>query len=142
VGTQTLLSQQVERGTATLRALDAAGLKIEAALWVFDESSHRWQFTVADAAVDREGTRALYERMIPALKRAQNTLPVSEIYAVSPNVSLVALVRKTVTTGPNAVDNIWSTGDVVEGTVLPDMLIHRMSAARGASATEKLRGGS
>jgi hypothetical protein len=123
---QSLLNDDVDRGRRTLAALDAAGLDIRAAFWVLDEDSGDWRFTIAEPTVDQAGTRALYERVATALDRKPDVLRLREVYGVSPDDPLVALVRDVVSTPGNASLGINFRGNVVMGTAVPDMYIFRM----------------
>lgn len=123
---QPLLNDDIERSRRTLAALDAAGLDIRAAFWVFDESSEDWRFTVAEPAVDRTGTHALYERLASALTGKHDVLPLRDIYAISSDDPLLALVHLAISTPANASAGISFRGNVVMGTTVPDMYIFRM----------------
>jgi hypothetical protein len=122
---QSLLSDDVDRGRRTLAALDAAGLDVRAAYWVLDESGD-WRFTVAEPTVDQASTHALYERVATALEGKPDLLRLREIYAVSPDDPLVALVRRAVSTPADASVGINFRGNAVMGTMIPDMYIFRM----------------
>ena len=126
MGSQSLLNAQVEEGKTTLAALDAAGLDVRAAFWIFDEGSQTWRFTVAEPTVDTKGTHALYEMMAKALAGRSNALPLREIYVVSSDDRLVSLVRMAIATPGNAISGITFTGNVVMGNRIPDMFIYRM----------------
>lgn len=123
---QPLLNDDIERGRRTLTALDAAGLDVRAAFWVFDEASGDWRFTIADPIVDATGTHALYERLASALSGKPDMLPLRDIYVTSPDDPLVALVRIAISTPSNATSVINFRGNVIMGTAVPDMYIFRM----------------
>ena len=126
MASQSLLNAQVEQGKTTLSALDAAGLDVRAAYWIFDDDSQTWRFTLAEPTVDVKGTHALYESMARALGGRPDALPLREVYVVSPDDRLVSLVRMAIATPGNAVSGITFTGNVVKGNRIPDMFIYRM----------------
>jgi hypothetical protein len=134
MASQSLLNAQVEQGKNTLSALDAGGLDVRAAFWVFDEETQTWRFAVAEPTVDARGTHALYERMSHALKGRHDVLPIRDIYVVSPEDQLVSLVRRAVSTPAEAVGGISFSGNVVMGNRVPDMYIYRMYAPPVAAA--------
>jgi hypothetical protein len=122
---QSLLNAQVDLGKSTLMALDSAGLDIYAAFWVFHEDGQTWRFTMAERSVDAQGTHAVYERMAQALSGRVDVLPLREVYVVSPSDPLVSLVQIAIATGPG-ISGISFSGNVVNGTSIPDMYIYRM----------------
>lgn len=126
MASQTLLNDDIDRGRDTLGALDAAGFDVRAAFWGLDEASGEWRFSIAEPTVDQAGTHALYERMSTALAARADVLPLREIYVVSPDDPLVALVRRAVSTPGNTITGINFRGNVVMGTAVPDMYIYRM----------------
>src|SRR5437016_12106347 len=95
---QSLLNAQVDLGKSTLVALDAAGLDVRAAFWLFDEDGQVWRFTIAEPTADTRGTHAVYERMAQALKGHRDVLTLREIYVVSPSDPLVSLVQLAIST--------------------------------------------
>jgi hypothetical protein len=126
MASQSLLNAQVEQGKTTLSALDAAGLDVRTAFWIFDEESQTWRFTVAEPTVDTRGTHALYELMARGLAGQSDALPLREIYVVSSDDQLVSLVRMAIATPGNAISGITFSGNVVMGNRIPDMFIYRM----------------
>lgn len=126
---QPLLNEEIDGARGTLAALDAAGLDIRAAFWVFDEASGDWRFTVADPLVDSAGTHAVYERVAAALSGKHDVLRLRDIYVISPDDPLVSLVQVAVNTPANANGGISFRGNVVMGTAVPDMYILRMYRA-------------
>ena len=126
MASQSLLNAQVEQGKTTLSALDAAGLDVRAAFWIFDDDSQTWRFTLAEPTVDVKGTHALYESMADALVGRPDALPLREIYVVSPDDRLVSLVLRAIATPGKAIGGITFTGNVVMGNRIPDMFIYRM----------------
>jgi hypothetical protein len=106
--------------------LDAGGLDVRAAFWVFDEASGDWRFTVAEPTVDRAGTRALYELVSKALAGKADVLPLRDVYVTSPEDQLLTLVRVAISTPGDASVGFNFRGNVVMGTAVPDMYIFRM----------------
>jgi hypothetical protein len=126
MASQALLNIQVDQGKKTVAALDAAGLDVWAAFWVFDEDAQAWRFTIAESNVDRQGTHAVYERMGQALDGHRDVLPLREIYVVSPFDQIVSLVQMAISTPSHAIEGISFIGNVVMGTRVPDMYVYRM----------------
>ena len=123
---QPLLNDDIDRARRTLAALDAAGLDIRAAFWVFDEPSNDWRFTIAEPTVDTAGTRAVYERVSTALVGKADVLPLGDVYVTSPEDQLITAVRSAVSTPGDASVGISFRGNAVMGTAIPDMYIFRM----------------
>jgi hypothetical protein len=126
MATQALLNTQVDRGKETLSALDGAGLDVRAAFWVFEEDAQAWRFVVAEPTVDIKGPHAVYEVIGRGLQGRNDVLAVREIFVVSPDHQLIALVRMAISTPGTAVSGIWFTGNVINGVNIPDMYIYRM----------------
>jgi hypothetical protein len=127
MASQSLLGPQVEQGKATLRALDGAGLAITAAFWMYEDSTNDWRFVVADASIDTNGPRSFYESAMKSLEKERDTLPLSEIYVTSPENPIVKLTKVILPTDSRAIGGAWSHGNAVNGQLLPDMYIYRMS---------------
>lgn len=123
---QSLLNAQVDLGKNTLLALDQAGMDVPAAFWLFDDEGQLWRFTIAAPTVDAQGSHAVYEGITVALKGRPDVLPLREIYVVSPSHPLVSLVQIAVNTPGRGVSGISFSGNVVNGTRIPDMYIYRM----------------
>lgn len=126
MASQSLLNGQVESGKVTLAACDRGGLDVRAAFWVFEEDSESWRFTMAEASIDFRGTRDLYQRLATVLHGVRDALPIRQIYLMSPNDALPRLVRIAIQTGGNDVAGIMFSGNVINGTRVPDMYIYRM----------------
>lgn len=126
MATQSLLNSHIEQGGRTLTTLDAAGLDIRAAFWIFDEDAQAWRYSIAEPEVDVRGPRAVYEKIAAALNGNSDVVPLRDIYLVSPNDPLVTLAEKVVSTPGRGVSGISFTGNVVMGNRIPDMYIYRM----------------
>ena len=126
MASQALLNTQIVQGEKTISCLDDAGLDVRAAYWVFDEDAVQWRFTIAEQAVDYQGTRSVYEKVMRALSGKPDVLPIRDVYVVSPNDPLVSLVRLAVITPGQSIDGISFTGKVITGTRVPDMYVYRM----------------
>ncbi len=57
----TLVDRKIEKGSRFLQALDAAGVRVYAALWFYFEDADAWRLVVSTPIVDEEGTRAAYQ---------------------------------------------------------------------------------
>jgi hypothetical protein len=134
MASQSLLNGQVESGKETIAACDRAGLDIRAAFWAFDEDTQTWRFTIAEGTVDFKGTRSVYQRLVTVLDGAQGTLRLREVFVVSPEDRLVRLVRMAVQTGGSDIGGISFSGNVINGSLIPDMYIYRMYAPPLAAA--------
>ena len=127
MATQSLLNSQVESGVATIKALDLASLGVGAAFWLFDEETQTWRFNLVERGFDSAGPRSTYDRISAALAKAPGTLPFREVYLVSPKDPLIQRMKLALSTPPNAILGVWFMGNSVNGVVLPDMYVYRIS---------------
>jgi hypothetical protein len=98
VGT-TLVEKWVEAGRRLTEALDNSGLEVVASFWFLDSETDEWRLMIAMPLVDREGPLEAYRAIQKALdSMRQVELSLSDISVVSPNHSLVKLLRRAVTT--------------------------------------------
>ncbi len=56
----TLVDRKIAKGERFLKALDAAGLPVDAALWFYFEEAEEWRLIVATPIVDEKGMFADY----------------------------------------------------------------------------------
>jgi hypothetical protein len=124
---QSLLNSEVDRGSETLRTLDSQGLDVSAAFWLLDDDTREWKFVLAERTVDKEGPRRVYEKIANALSSVKNTVLLRDVFLVASNSPFVLQAATLVSTGPKDVGGIWFTGNSLNGVVLPDMYIYRMT---------------
>jgi hypothetical protein len=82
------------RDTVTfLTQLEREGLRVDAALWVLDPVSARWNLFVACPVVAERGPKVAYETAQRALAKSKVQIPLSQVKMIAPTNSLVASLR-------------------------------------------------
>src|SRR5690349_20516225 len=63
VATQILVDRRIDDGERLLRALDAEGLQVTSALWLYSSEWGEWRLVLASPLVDKQGPREVYKRV-------------------------------------------------------------------------------
>ncbi|MBM4026393.1 MAG: hypothetical protein FJ280_13470 [Planctomycetes bacterium] len=67
----TLVENDYKAGEALVRALDQAGVKVQAAFWLYLPESDEWRLYLALPEVAQRGPREAYERIQTILEQLQ-----------------------------------------------------------------------
>jgi hypothetical protein len=115
-----------DKGEAFLRALDAAGVPVTAAYWLYAEETG-WRLVLASPEVEQFGPKHFYMRVLGVLRSLPESVLSSGIITAVPSYepSAVAL-RKAVPSGQGIV-RVRVTGNVLNGLYIPDALVYRVS---------------
>jgi hypothetical protein len=62
--TTALVSDAIHSGRTLLRWFDSNGLRIDAALWLYDVESEEWRFTLSSESLQRMGPKAAYSAVL------------------------------------------------------------------------------
>jgi hypothetical protein len=121
-----LVKDHVELGKNAAKALDAASFRAPAIFWLYVSDAEEWRFVVGTPIVDSDGPRAAYAQIQKALKNTTPELPLSRVFAMSPNDALIRALRKAVPTGPG-ITGIRFSGNTVNNIFIEDAYIYRLN---------------
>ena len=123
----TLVGPDVEAGKQLIRALDASGLDVRAAFWLFLEEAEEWRLYVASPLVTELGPREVYSRILQVLKDSKiSSIDLSEISVVDPKYRLVSVLSSAYSTGPG-ITEIKFVGNAVDGVYIRAAVIYRVN---------------
>jgi hypothetical protein len=128
VGDQ-LTEDMITAGEQIVLALDRLNVIVKGAFWLRLPDQHIWRFVIASPEVRTLGPKAVYRKVAAALKRIPShigTIGTNDITVLEDNNQLVHLLRALVTTGPG-ISRIRMTRNVVNGQVIEDALLYRMT---------------
>lgn len=118
----------VEAGAELLKRLDAASMNVQAAVWFLgyaDQNS--WSLIIATPLVETRGPRKIYattRRILESMNESRDDL-LRAVVVVSPNDSVLKLLRMGVHTGPG-VSQIRFSQNAINGVLIRDALIYRL----------------
>ena len=125
----TLVEADKEAGDRITRAIDAADLDLQAALWFYSPDSNGWRLLISTPLVDTEGPKKVYSKIQKTigniLEQYQDNISLQDISLISPSHNLIATLRSAVTTGGN-IGNIRFTGNVINNVLVEDALIYKI----------------
>src|ERR1700722_18279915 len=99
-----LVEREIEDGRRVLRALQAAGIKFDAAFWYYVPEQSSWRLAISLAIVDKVGHLRAYDEVQRILARIHPPISISlnDIVVQSSQSVLVGTVRNaTNPPGPN-----------------------------------------
>jgi hypothetical protein len=127
VDNATLVGPDVEAGKQLIRALDASGLDVRAAFWLYLEEAEQWRLYVASPFVTEQGPREVYSRVLQVLKESKiSSIDLSEISVVDPKYKLVSVLSSAYNTGPG-ISEIKFVGNAVDGVYIRAAVIYRVN---------------
>jgi len=123
----TLVESDYKAGEALVRDLDRTGVRVEAAFWLFLPEPNEWRLHLALADVVDKGPRKAYEIIQDHLEHLHlEGLSLRNISLISPDDSMVKLLRLAIRTGPG-VAGIRFTGNVINNVLIEDAYIYRVA---------------
>jgi hypothetical protein len=128
-----LVDADISFGRTLVEALDEepseAGLRPTAAFWFFYPEEEAWRLILALPAMEAEKPQAVYRKVLEVLRRdgKDPSLPTDAIELASPESLLVQLVRGAIQTGGDGIAGIRFTHNVIDGQLVDDAYIYRVS---------------
>lgn len=127
---EALTDQMIQTGAEIVLRLDASGISVPVALWVFLRENNEWRLFLVSPDLDTRGPREVYRRIEQAredLGMQADQVPLSSIGVLSPANSLAHLFRGAARTGPG-ISRIRLSKNVINGHYVDDALIYRNAA--------------
>lgn len=96
MATATLVSQEIEEGQRFLDALDAAGVSVDAALWIYAPEPETWRLMLTSPIYDRKGPLKAYDQILSVFRQVKPELKIdwTALVAVSPKHELIKGLRQ------------------------------------------------
>jgi hypothetical protein len=127
-----LVEQDIRRGEAIIRALDAAddvSMHPTAALWFLFPEEDAWRLLLALPARETDTPQSVYTRLLNTINRTPDVdvFQFDSVGLMSPDNPLVGLLGAAVQTPPDAIMGIRFTNSTVNGQFIPDSYIYRLT---------------
>lgn len=122
-----LTDSMIRFGAELTAKLDALGVPVVAAMWVFVPEANEWRLFFASPEVNIEGPRSVYKKIQTAVAEigVENAIPFSMIGVLDANADLVRLLKVAVPTGPSVIGRLRFSRNVINGHFIDDALIYR-----------------
>jgi len=119
----------IKAGEDLLKEADASILEVDAALWFYFPDQESWKLLLSIKGIEKEGPKQIYNQLQKLLSKSQikESLPLSEIVLAKPKTPLLDLLKLAVRTPSKDVSGIRFTGNVINGQLIPDAYIYRLS---------------
>lgn len=130
MGEAALVADLRDKGRRFVEILDAGGAAPTVAFWAKPDDEADWVLILSRPEFERLGPRKSYEAIQGFFRDAAASLEpltFASIRVVPENHQLIELASLVVATAPDAIANIHSAGNVINGVRLPDSLIYRMA---------------
>ncbi|MFG0283690.1 MAG: hypothetical protein ACF8R7_04650 [Phycisphaerales bacterium JB039] len=130
MGEAALVAELRDKGRQFVEILDSKSLSPTVAFWARPDDESDWVLIVSRPDFEQLGPRKSYESLQVPFRSAEaelDPLTFASIRVVPEKHPLIQLSSKMFKTGPQALANIHSAGNVINGVVLPDALIYRMA---------------
>jgi hypothetical protein len=125
---ESLSEQMMEAGAALTRQLDASGLAVTAALWLYDTDANDWRFLIATADVRSEGLRETYKKVqsIVTAMSSDNLIALKDISVVDSDDPVISTLRIGIRTG-TGISRIRFARNMINGRYIEDAYIYRLT---------------
>lgn len=131
MATEQLVEFELEEGVRLVRALDAGGFPVKAALWLYSSEMDRWRFIIATTEVPKEIARRVREAATIATEWRQahpdeRVLDLARVSFVSENDRLITGLGRVIRV--EGISDVRFSNNMVNGVFVEDAIIHRMAA--------------
>ena len=121
---------KIEEGRVLVAALEAAGVRVTAAMWFLatSEQEDQWTLVIASPLVDEFGPLGAYSEVFKDDRvTIEMVNAVDRVTLVPPNDPIVHLLSNAI--GVDNGSGIRFTGTLVEGIYIEDAYMYKLSAA-------------
>jgi hypothetical protein len=128
-----LVDADIAFGRELVEALDLeppeAGLRPSAAFWFFFPDESTWRLVLALPAMETEEPQEVYRKVLDVMNRRVRDLsrPTDAIGLAPPDVPIAQLLRSAIHTGSEGVAGIRFTHNVINGQLVDDAYIYRVT---------------
>jgi len=123
-----LVGPDIEAGKQLVRALDASGLDVRAAFWLYREEGEEWRLYIAMPGVKEHDPREGYSKVLNVLKQNKiSSIDLSEISVIDPTDRLATVLSLAFQTGPTDIKDIKVVGSAFNGVYFRAAHIYRMN---------------
>jgi hypothetical protein len=119
---------KIEEGVELLKELDKQ-MKIEVAMWFYIAESNIWRFIVGSSLFNNKSGQDIYADFVDKFKDIEQVknIGLENITLLASNNNLVTLFKSAIKTGPTDIGGIRFTSNVINGVLIEDAYIYRLS---------------
>ena len=124
-----LTPEMINVGENLLKSLDAIGLPITAAMWLFDPETNEWQLKFSSPLSATIGRREVYRKIGEArnsIGLSSDEFPLDTVGLLDSSDQIVGLLQQEVRTGPG-ISRIRFSRNAINGHFIDDALIYRIN---------------
>jgi len=120
---------KIKEGQELLKELDRQGLKPEVCLWFYIPESNVWRFIISSASFSSKTSQFIYSDFTNKYKNLEQIkkIGLENITLLSVNNNLISLLKSVIRTGPADIGNIRFTSNVINGILIEDVVIYRLT---------------
>ena len=126
-----LVDRLIDSGERLVKLLDEAGIAPSAALWVLRPESEDWNLVLATETATKHGPKAAYQELLTVFRQHEaelDPLLADDIVIIE---AKHVLIRQHLSLfgAASGISRIRSSGNAINGQMLPDALIYRLVAS-------------
>ena len=124
-----LTPEMINVGENLLKALDAAGVQITAAMWLFDPERNDWQLMFAAPVSAEIGDREVYRKIGEvrnSIGLTSDDFPLDTVGLLDSRDEILGLLRRAVKPGPG-ISRTRFYGKAFKGRYIDDAVIYRIN---------------
>lgn len=123
-----LSSERIDSGEFLIKRADENGLRLSSAFWFYMQEDSIWKLLISTSDLDKKGPKFVYGKLQKIIERnnLREDLPLSDIGLINSREPILSLMKSAISTG-DSISRIRFTGNVVDGVLIPDALIYRIS---------------
>ena len=124
-----LTPEMINIGENLLKSLDAIGLPITAAMWLFDPETNEWRLKFSSPFSSTIGRREVYRKIAEArnsIGLSSDEFPLDTVGLLDSSDRIVGLLQQAVKTGPG-ISRIRFSRNAINGHFIDDALIYRIN---------------
>lgn len=120
---------KIEEGKDLLEELDKQGLKPEVAIWFYLPEGNTWRFIISSSSFSSKTNQILYSDFVNKYKDLEQvkSIGLENITLLQSNDDLISLLKTAIRTGPSDIGNIRFTSNVINGVLIEDAVIYRIT---------------
>jgi hypothetical protein len=124
----------IKDGEKLLKQLDTDCIFVDAILWFYFSETQKWKLLVSLPGIINRGPKIAYHTIQEALSRISVTFSLDDVVVVQPDDPILKLLKIAITTS-DGISGIRFSNNVVNGQLIQDAYIYRMTLNRKSVAT-------
>jgi hypothetical protein len=125
----TLVKDDIIEGRKLIEHLDKTDFKVNSALWFYVSDSNKWKLVLSSEYSKNHSLKDAYNFIQKELTEINPVnLELGNISIVNADDDLIKLLRHMITTGDKDISDIRFSRNVINGVMIEDALIYRISS--------------